>query len=395
MLNLQWGGVESNQVGTAEFVDFCRQVRAEPLMCVNFESDGRPLFMKAKGSVRSGDAQEAADWVAYCNDPQNTERRSHGIAEPLRIKYWQLGNETSYARDGFKVGMAAAKTVEFAKAMRKVDPGIQLIGWGDSGWAPRMLEVAGEHLQFIAFHNLFNPDSPREPVLRGELYRNDPAATWEVLMKAWQINDSKIREMRRSMGQSKTPLAMTECHFTVPGRDRCDVMSSWAVGAAYGRLLNNHQRHGDVLKIANAADFCGNRWQTNAIMIPTPRGSGRSYLMPVARVMQLYRKHIGTHAAEVKQAPNGLDVVASRRGESVFLHIVNTLRNATVRVRLAVDGVAIKSGKIWQIVEDPMVQVSELNNESVMKTVERVLPADAMWEFPAASVSALELLCGL
>src|SRR5688572_13856175 len=27
MLNLMWGGVESNQVGTAEFVDFCRQVR--------------------------------------------------------------------------------------------------------------------------------------------------------------------------------------------------------------------------------------------------------------------------------------------------------------------------------------------------------------------------------
>ena len=42
------------------------------------------------------------------------------------------------------------------------------------------------------------------------------------------------------------------------------------------RLLNVHTRHGDVLKIATAADFCGNRWQVNAIMIPTPRAAMRS-----------------------------------------------------------------------------------------------------------------------
>ena len=41
MHNLLWGGMESNQVGTAEFVDICRQVGADPLLAVNFESDGR------------------------------------------------------------------------------------------------------------------------------------------------------------------------------------------------------------------------------------------------------------------------------------------------------------------------------------------------------------------
>src|SRR5437773_2717184 len=48
MLNLLWGGIESNQVGTGEFVDLCRRVGAEPLICVNFESDGRKQYMKAK-----------------------------------------------------------------------------------------------------------------------------------------------------------------------------------------------------------------------------------------------------------------------------------------------------------------------------------------------------------
>src|ERR1700675_1811572 len=47
MVNLLWGGIEANQVGTAEFVDFCRRVRAEPLVCVNFESDGRRQYMNA------------------------------------------------------------------------------------------------------------------------------------------------------------------------------------------------------------------------------------------------------------------------------------------------------------------------------------------------------------
>ncbi|MGA2496970.1 MAG: alpha-L-arabinofuranosidase [Tepidisphaeraceae bacterium] len=388
MLNLMWGGVESNQVGTAEFVDFCRQVGAEPLVCANFESDGRKQFMNAKGSVRTAGAREAAEWVAYCNDPDNAERRSHGFDRPLTVKHWQLGNETSFDRSGFDLETAAKKTVEFAMAMRKSDPSIKLIGWGDSGWASRMAEVAGEHLQYLAFHNLFNPDS-KQPVLRGERYQRDPAATWEVLMKAWEINDAKIRQARQSLGSHQIPLALTECHFVVPGRDRCDVMSSWAVGAAYARLLNNHQRHGDVLKIVNVADFCGTRWQTNAIIIPVP--GGRSYLMPVGRVMQLYRKHIGSHAVTVTRTPDGLDVVASRRGDVVYLHVVNTQRERAVKAKLAVLGQAITGGKVWQIVEDPVVQVSELNSGVVMKTVEKELPADRIWEFPAASVSAVEM----
>jgi alpha-L-arabinofuranosidase len=45
MINFCWGGMESNQVGTAEFVDFARQAGAEPLVCVNFESDGRRSFI--------------------------------------------------------------------------------------------------------------------------------------------------------------------------------------------------------------------------------------------------------------------------------------------------------------------------------------------------------------
>ncbi len=394
MLNLLWSGIESNQVGTVEFVDLCRRVGAEPLICVNFESDGRKQYMNIRGQVRTADASEAAAWVAYCNDPDNRERKAHGHADPLTVRHWQIGNETSYDKNGFDLETAARKTVDFAKSMRTADPNIQLIGWGDSGWAARMADIAGEYVQYLAFHHMFDPDSPRQPVLRGEAYRRDPDATWAQLMTAWERADAKIRSVRDSLGARRLPLAMTECHFTIPGRDRGDVLASWAAGVSYARILNTHQRHGDVLKIATAADFCGTRWQNNAVIIPTPKGNNRAYLQPVARVMQLYRHHIGSHAIAVVGAPDGLDVVASRRDQTVYLHVANTHRTKPVHASIEIGGRAPRSGRVFEMSADPAVEVSYLNAADVMKTVEKPLPANRAWEFPAASVSALELAIG-
>jgi hypothetical protein len=275
--------------------------------------------------------------------------------------------------------------------MRRADPSIQLIGWGDSGWARRMIDVAGEHLKFLAFHHMFNPDAEKQPVLRGELYRRDPEATWHQLMKAWEINDNKIRTIRESLGGHTMPLAMTECHFTVPGRDRGDVNSTWATGVAYARILNNHQRHGDLLQIATAADFCGTRWQNNAVIIPVPKGQGRAYLQPVARVMKLYRHHIGGQSITVKRAPDGLDVVASRGDDTVFLHVVNTQRTRDVRASFQIEGRQIQSGRVLEITDDPMVEVTYLNSADVMRVVEKSIGNAMTWDFPAASVSAVEL----
>lgn len=393
MHNIVWGGMESNQVGTAEFVDFCRRVGAEPLMCVNFDSDGLPRFRTAKGSPRSGDARETADWVAYCNQPDHALRRAHGFPEPLRIGCWQLGNETSYAREGFDLETAARKTVEFAVAMRRSDRTIQLIGWGDSGWAPRMAEVAGEHLQFLAFHHMFNPDDSKEPVLAGERYRRDPEATWQVLMNAWTLNDAKIRRVRESVRGLDIPLAMTECHFAIPGNNRNDVLRSWAAGVSYARILNNHQRHGDALKIATAADFCGTRWTVNAVMLGTH--PNRVFLMPVALVMRQYRRYLGERALSVTRAPDGLDVVASRTGDDVFLNLVNTRRNRSLRVDLDIPGSRIVALAGSRLADDPTTEVSSLNCREVMQArpLDDLEP-DRPLELPPASVTSLKATLG-
>src|SRR5215207_9645166 len=210
-------------------------------------------------------------------------------------------------------------------------------------------------------------------------------------MTAWQLSDTKIREVRESLAGRQIPIALTECHFAIPGRDRCDVLATWAAGVSYARILNNHQRHGDVLKIATAADFCGTRWQNNAVMIPVPKGNHRAYLQPVARVMRLYRHHIGSHAVHTGEVPDGLDVVASRRGNTVFLHVANTRRVTSVTAAIEVAGHTIRGGRVFEICADPTVEVSYLNSADMMKMVGKPMTTDGTWEFPAASVSAVEL----
>ncbi len=55
--NYLWGGKETHRVGTHEFVDLCRQVKADPMYCVNFLADGRLYFGKMKEGDRLGDAR--------------------------------------------------------------------------------------------------------------------------------------------------------------------------------------------------------------------------------------------------------------------------------------------------------------------------------------------------
>jgi len=223
MHNLLWGGMETNQVGTREFVDFCRMVGADPLFVVNFESDGRKRWARpGRGMNRLGTAKEAAEWVDYCNNPSNRHRRRNGPKAPLRVPIWQIGNETSYDKNGFDCETAARKTVLFAKAMRKADPDIKLIGWGDVAWAPRVLEVAGEHLDYIAFHGGYHSTLPNSP-LNEDDYGKDPDRTWRHLMTGADWAARKLKEMRQQTAGYDVPLALTESHYGMPGRNRCDL----------------------------------------------------------------------------------------------------------------------------------------------------------------------------
>ena len=187
MRNYRWGGMFYNQVGTREVMDFCREAGAEPLLVVNMESDGFPEWGHPEaGVVRIGSAEEAADWVSYCNDPQNAERLAHGVKEPYNVKYWQIGNETSYTNHpGFTAAQCCEVTARFAAAMKERDPSIKLIGWGDESktenWCRPMSRVEG--IDLIAFHHHFDSGLPDSPLCTTK-YRESFEANWPHLMNA-------------------------------------------------------------------------------------------------------------------------------------------------------------------------------------------------------------------
>ena len=390
MLNLCWDGLFSNHVGTQEFVDFCRKTGAEPLLVFNMESDGRMRWAHPRdGEDRFGTAEEAAAWVRYCNDPDDALRNRHDPSGPYNVRWWQIGNETSYDRTGYDLDRAADATVRFADAVLGADPSVHLIAWGDSGWAPRMCETAGDAVSHIAFHCHYGSALPDSP-LNDREYRRDPARTFEHLMSVPGILDRKIREMKDQAAPYGKRLAMTEGHFALRGRNRCDVLSSWMAGVAYARNFNVILRHSDMLDIATMADFFGNRWQVNAVMLPTPHGSGRPYLQPVGQVMRLFGRYAGDRYARV-ECGGDADATAGIRGETAYLHVVNPSLTASLPLTVTVDSTA-PAGEmtVHEIApEDPAMEITP-QNPDCFDPVTRTIPGNEV-TLPPAAVAVIEI----
>ncbi len=393
MRNYVWGGKETNRVGTHEFVDLCRRVSAEPLMCVNFLSDGETRYRTTKEGDRTAGAQEAADWVSYANDPSSRERRSNGVAEPYGIKLWQIGNETSYGSTTFGKDEAIAHTIKFARQMKARDRSIQLIGWGDRGregyWARDMVDRAGEWIDMVAFHMMGQNPIRKDTVLRGLRWQKEPEQAWEELLELARRVETRLTEMEESAGP-KMPIAITEGHLSVPPSNSNPILLDWLSAAYHARSLNIYQRHGARVRIATIADFEGNRWTVNALLLQVPKGA--SYLTPAGAVARLFRRHAGTHGLAVKSAPSGLDIAASGTGDKVFLHVVNTDYRHAVDAAFEVAGRQVNAGRVLEIAPGELRTAASAEQPEPFRAVEKAIgPVGMRWRFPAGSVSVVEL----
>lgn len=396
MRNYVWGGKETNRVGTHEFADYCKRVGTEPFYCVNFLGDGRQIYAKTREGDRTGDAKEAADWVAYANDPDNAERKGHGHVDPYNIKLWQLGNETNYGGGGFTKDQSIATTIEFAKAMRERDPKIQLIGWGDNGWAADLASRAGDQIDFVAVHMMGQSPMRKDTVLNGFEYQRAPERAWDELMELTHERiEKKLLALETELdgAKSKLPIAITEGHLSLQPHNANPILTEWLTGVYHARALNLYQRHGARVKICTASDFNGTRWTTNSLMMQVP--GGVSYLLPAGAIMRLFKRHNGKQGVAVKSAPTGLDIAASRTGENVFLHIANMNYARSTEASFAIDGMEVTGGRVLQIApENPRQEISH-RNPDVFKPKEFLLHPEAAfsWRFPARSVCAVELEC--
>ena len=396
MRNYFWGGKETNRVGTHEFVDFCRRVGAEPFYCVNFLSDGEKRFRTTPEGDRTGDAREAADWVSYANDPSNAERRANGHAEPFNLKLWQLGNETSYGNSTFRRDESIAATIEFARAMRERDPSIQLIGWGDRDsrelWAPELIQRAGEHIDMVAMHMMGQSPQRPDTVLRGLRYQQEPERAWQELIELSGRVETRLAEFEAVVAANspKMGVAITEGHLSLSPHNANPILYEWLSAVYHARSLNIYQRHGARVKIATAADFQGNRWTVNAVMLQTPRGV--SYLMPVGAIARLFRKVNGTQGIAAKAPSSTLDIAASRTDNRVFLHVVNLDFHNSVVADFDVAGMSIIGGRVHEIAPgDPRQAVSQDNPNVFSPRITPLPEREWKWRFAARSVAAVEL----
>ncbi|ACL75577.1 alpha-N-arabinofuranosidase [Ruminiclostridium cellulolyticum] len=151
---LAWATVETNEIGTNEFVTWAKEVGTEVMMAVNLGTRG---------------VDAARNLIEYCNLTQGTYwsdlRKSHGYSQPHNIKTWCLGNEM----DGpWQIGTKTAEeygrlACETAKVMKMVDPTIELVACGSSGsgmptfaqWEATVLEHTYEHVDYISLHTYY------------------------------------------------------------------------------------------------------------------------------------------------------------------------------------------------------------------------------------------------
>lgn len=161
--NYAWGGIEQNTIGTEEFLTFCRLIGAQPHLTVN---------------SGTGNAQEAAAWVEYCNGPADTPmgalRAAGGHPEPHDVRVWEVGNENFGSWQGGFVGSEenARRFAELATAMRAASPvPLELQACGnlfdtvgvnkgldavdhDGRWHTELVRQAPDDLDVVSLHAL-------------------------------------------------------------------------------------------------------------------------------------------------------------------------------------------------------------------------------------------------
>ncbi|MFC5449284.1 alpha-L-arabinofuranosidase C-terminal domain-containing protein [Paenibacillus aestuarii] len=356
VINEAWGGWTNKYFGTDEFIQFCRDLQVEPLICVN---DG------------SGTPQEAADWVEYCNGgadtPMGKLRAANGHPEPYGVKYWEIGNEVWGA---WQVGHCnaeqfAVRYVQFAQAMKAIDPEIKLLACGhvQMDWNKPLLEMAAEHIDYLTLHlyhgyNRFGMNESTPKVERYKAMLSYPEWTRETV--------GQLRELFRSTSRyAHLKLAITEyntMYYPNTIRKKLPNEHTLEAAAANAANLNEFIRNSDLIEIGSFSDLV-NGWLGGCIRVGDyyadqfrGKSSGRTghaltvYGTPTYYVMNMYanrdvsyvvqsRTECGSFkvnslvpiAPQLEDLPN-LDVVAciNDGGDKLTVFMVNRSLEDTI-----------------------------------------------------------------
>jgi alpha-L-arabinofuranosidase len=190
-LDLAWHSLETNQVGLHEIAGWCERAGTELMMALNLGTRG---------------ILDALDLLEYANIGSGSAlaelRATNGSPEPFGVRMWCLGNEM----DGpWQLGHRSAEDYgkiasRVARAMRQLDPGLELVVCGSSGrsmptfgtWERVVLEHCYEDVDFISCHAYYQErDGDRGSFLAS-------AVDMETFIEAVIATADSVKAARRS-----------------------------------------------------------------------------------------------------------------------------------------------------------------------------------------------------
>jgi alpha-N-arabinofuranosidase len=233
-INMAWGGIDSNQVGTDEWFAVNKSMGTENVVAVN---------------LGLGNIQDAAWWLEYCNYPKGTYysdlRAKNGHPAPYKVKIWDLGNEV----DGkpWELGHKNAEDYievarEAAKAMLAVDNTIELVGCGSSwysqsdwdNWNRKIIAGIGDKIKYLSIHSYWENSTD---------YYTHMGAGARIFDERIKITAAEIEAVSATQGY-KNPIYLSVDEWGSFGRNFMSVLP-------VAQSLNAFIRHADVVKMSN------------------------------------------------------------------------------------------------------------------------------------------------
>jgi len=303
ILDPVWNAVQSNDVGTDEFMALCRLTGVEPYITVN---------------AGLGDAAAAADYVEYANGPVSSPmgalRARNGHPAPYHVRLWGIGNEMwgSWQAGYMPLADYEAKHNLFADEMRRVDPDIVLIAsgampdtmtgskeslhlgdelipdyLGPADWTGNLFLHCLDRMDMISEH-FYNYDShfdlslaqqvandPDEPLIE---WMRRPANHVRIKYEEYQEYLKRIPALRRR----PVPIALDEYAYIAGG-------NTYKVAPAYAWNFHEMFRHSELYQLG-ALTFITSVYSA---------AGGQAELNTTGMLFKLYRDHFGTIPVEV------------------------------------------------------------------------------------------------
>jgi alpha-L-arabinofuranosidase len=387
-LNHSWGIPEYNTFGTDEFLEFCRQIGAQPQIALN---------------LGSGTPEEAADWVRYVDEHWSTHS---GLL-------WELGNELWGKWNlGYPTHeQLAARTDDFSKAIHAVDPTAQLIATGADPdkfdtWNAIQLTNAPGTFDLLSTHFVVRTD---------DVLISNPNPDFAAAA-AFALPVELDRKLHQIQGQidstpgykDKVHIAFTEWLF-IGGQSGSGAPNFTNAGGAVivGGFLNMLLRDSAIVPISDMTgimEFAG-IWKKHSQVYATPSYSvfkmyaNADIANPVAVKVDAgsYTVHRGVRRLPEIDAVPYLDVVAtlSADGKTLTLFGVNRSPLTDIPASIRLHDFAAKSAASVQVVSSRFLTDS---NDEVMPTRVRQLDTEETsqaegWThiFPHGSVSVIVL----